>query len=112
MSDDNIFDTELPLLSHLTYDELHAMLLGVFGLPMGAGLVGGADELSIVFTVTIFSYVMGVKALPTRNSVPAALHAMVNEAWYFAVSYAFCFVVGAMIFRHYFPPPEAVTIFS
>lgn len=99
---------DVPILRHLTYDELHSWVLGIVGLPIGVAITGGESEMAVVFTVTIFAFVLGIKALPTRNGAPKALEAMASEPWYFTSAYVVWFtlglLVGAWLTRVIFPP--------
>ena len=94
----------LPILRHLTYDEVHATQLGLVGLPIGAAMVHEETELAIWFTVALMGIVFGVSKLNNYDS-NAAVGVISQEPWYFTTSYFFFVGAGAISAQTFVPPP-------
>lgn len=92
----------------LTYNEAHAMLLGLVGLFAGVGWVAGHTSIVATFTLVTFSIAFGVdKRVLHRLGKPgvrAANRAMRNRhtrrilglnPWYYSTVYIVTAVIGA-----------------
>lgn len=68
-----------------TYDEAHAMLLGLVGLPAGTGWYYGHTDPVGAFTVAVITLALGLRAAP--NDLPVAGRLVQYEPWYFTTMY-------------------------
>lgn len=69
----------------LTYDEAHAMLLGLVGVLAGAGWFFGWQGAVQAFTVAVVTLAFGLRAAP--DDLPIAGRLVRREPWYFLVVY-------------------------
>lgn len=69
----------------LTYDEAHAMLLGLVGVLAGAGWYFGWHSAVQTFTVAVVTLAFGLRAAP--NDLPIAGRLVRREPWYFTTVY-------------------------
>lgn len=79
-----------PWAMDLTYNEVHAMELGLVGLLAGAGWWMGYHEAVATFTVAVIGIAFGLKRLP---NVSVASRVLRKEPWYFST----VFIVSALL---------------
>lgn len=79
------------VLMDLTYNEVHAMELGLVGVLAGVGWWYGLHEMVAVFTVGAIGIAFGLRRLP--ESKPIAARVIRMEPWYFSLVY----VVSAVL---------------
>ena len=65
----------------LIYDEAHAMLLGLVGIPLALAWRAGLGMEVAGLTVTLVAVAFGLRAAP--NSAPVARRIVRKEPWYF-----------------------------
>lgn len=95
----------LPFFRHLTYDEIHAVQLGIVGLPIGAAYAEGLVELAVWFTVAVMGIVFGVSKYEQTNGNRRATGVIADVPWYFTTSYFGWVTAGVYLSATFFPPP-------
>ena len=87
--DDYVFDEPprwLPgplrkVAGDLIYDEMHALELGLVGIPLGIALALGYSTLAIGTLIALVGIAFGLKKAP--NDLPVAGRVVRREPWYF-----------------------------
>lgn len=79
----------------LTYDEAHAMLLGLVGTLAGIGWQAGMREVVAGITVALVATAFGLRAAPP--SVPIAGRIVRREPWYFTTVYVACALLVVVV---------------
>lgn len=103
--DDHPPRPNVPIVRHLTYDEIHAFQLGLVGLPVGAAFVLDAAEIALWFTIALMGIVFGVSHLEETNGARQATGVIAEEPWYFLSGYFLFIAVGAWSATTFIPPP-------
>ena len=70
-----------PVAMDLTYDEAHAMLLGLVGILLGLTWSAGLVMESAALVLTLIAVAFGLKGLP--DTAPVARRVVRREPWYF-----------------------------
>jgi len=65
----------------LIYDEAHAALLGLVGIPMALAWAAGLTEEVAGLTLVLVAVAFGLRKAP--NSLPVARRVLRKEPWYF-----------------------------
>lgn len=73
------------LVAGLTYNEVHAMELGLVGVLAGVGWFYGLHEVVAAFTVAAIGIAFGLRRIP--ESRPVAARVIQREPWYFSLVY-------------------------
>lgn len=69
----------------LTYDEVHAMELGLLGIVAGAAWWAGLHEAVATLSLTLVAAAFGLRKLPDK--LPVARRVVRREPWYFTTVY-------------------------
>ena len=99
--DDYVFDSPpewLPgplrkIAGDLIYDEMHALELGVVGVPLGIALAMGHSTLALGTLVALVAIAFGLKKAP--NDLPVAQRVIRKEPWYMTMSLTLFTLIGA-----------------
>lgn len=83
-----------------SYNEVHAMQLGLLGVFAGLAYSAGLVEESLTVTGVLALTAIGVRAIPGEvrgDEIPIAVRTKRHEPWWFISSYSVTFMLGALI---------------
>jgi hypothetical protein len=83
-------------LSHLSYREAHAALLGAIGLLPGLAWVAGYADAALLASGAVVGLALGCYGA-RGPGVPAGLETLTREPWYFLSTYLATFVATIVV---------------
>ena len=84
-------------LADLTFAEWHAALLGLLGLPAGAGVAIGLTPFIAPVVIALVAISVGLRKAP--DSFPASMLVTRREPWYFTTVLVVAMTVGYWTLR-------------
>lgn len=97
---DNKDDTAVKVLDHpITYNEVHAMELGLVGVFAGMGYGVGMENEALMLSGILMLVAFGMESIKLGDSLEPnmAIATKQHEPWYFTCSYILSFGTGLIL---------------
>lgn len=78
-----------------SYNEVHAMELGLVGVFGGLLYASGYVELGLITSLVLILTALGIKQIH-NDKLPMAIKTYRHEPWWFMISYTACFLFGTI----------------